>query len=217
MKTKILLLLKQLINMHNLVSRIYRRIIRSFKLFFFQFFRKLKYRLISGIRIQEGVANCIQPCQINGRGKVVFSKNVTLGVIDSPFLYSGYIYIEARCSDSIVQFGENVIVNNNATFISEGDGIFIGDDTIIGFNFNVFDSDFHSLSPTRRRSGSPLVGKVNIGENVFIGANVTILKGVSVGANSVIASGSVVSKNIPENVIAAGIPAKVIKVIGSDV
>jgi len=75
----------------------------------------------------------------------------------------------------------------------------------------ILDSDFHALHPQKRIGGIPLTGKVQIEENVFIGSRVTILKGVTIGKNSVVANGSIVSKSIPANVIAAGIPCKIIK------
>jgi maltose O-acetyltransferase len=61
-----------------------------------------------------------------------------------------------------------------------------------------------------RHSGMVNAASVEIGENVFIGSNVTILKGVRIGNNSVIACGSLVTKSIPDNTIAGGVPAKII-------
>lgn len=83
---------------------------------------------------------------------------------------------------------------------------------MIGVNLQIIDSDFHELDPDSRFGGKNIIKKdVTINENVFIGNNVTILKGVIIGKNSVIGNCSVVTKDIPENVIAAGNPAKVIK------
>lgn len=97
--------------------------------------------------------------------------------------------------------------------ISEGEGITIGDKTLIGLNVEITDSDFHDLHPDRRTCGTPATAKVILGSNVFIGSNVKILKGVTIGDNSIIANGSIVTKSIPKNVIAGGIPAKIIKKI----
>mgnify|MGYP000361354714 CR=1 FL=1 len=110
-----------------------------------------------------------------------------------------------------VRIGDNVSINNNATIVSEGEGISIGNDTLIGTNVFIADSDFHNLDPDLRLSNVIKTEKVTIGNNVFIGSNVSILKGVDIGNNSVIAYGSVVTKSIPSNVIAGGIPCKVIK------
>ena len=72
-------------------------------------------------------------------------------------------------------------------------------------------NDGHNLNPNERNSTTIIAADVLLEENVFISDNVTILKGVTIGKNSVIGNGSIVVQSIPENVIAAGIPAKVIK------
>lgn len=72
---------------------------------------------------------------------------------------------------------------------------------MIGPNFICFDSNFHSLHPAKRLSSDYQCKPVNIGRNVFIGANVIILQGVSIGDNSVIGAGSIISQDIPANVI----------------
>lgn len=79
----------------------------------------------------------------------------------------------------------------------------------------IYDTDFHSLDPTIRLSKTMDIisakwGKVSIGNHVFIGAHTTILKGITIGDNSVIGACSVVTKNIPSNEIWAGNPAKYI-------
>ena len=74
-------------------------------------------------------------------------------------------------------------------------------------------SDAHGLHPNERKSSNYPREGVHIGMNVFIGNNVSVLKGVTIGDNSVIGNGSVVVKDIPANVIAAGLPCKVIKAV----
>lgn len=95
--------------------------------------------------------------------------------------------------------------------MSEGKGIFIGKNSLIGASCEFIDSDFHSLEPDSRATCPAGTGKVIIGENCFIGSGVKVLKGVKIGKNSVIANGSIVTKSIPENVIAGGVPARVIR------
>jgi len=73
------------------------------------------------------------------------------------------------------------------------------------------DSDFHELHPDRRRGGTPKMAPVELAENVFVGDGALILKGVTVGAHSVIGAGSVVTSSVPEGVIVAGNPAKVVR------
>jgi len=82
---------------------------------------------------------------------------------------------------------------------------------LIGTNVEIIDSDFHMLNPLNRLNGTPKMGKVVIHNNVFIGSNVKILKNLFIGENSVIANGSIVTKNIPDNVVAGGNPCKVIR------
>lgn len=183
---------------------------------FFQWPRVLKYTFLSSCKNVIGSPIKYQPVQILGKGEVFFNSNVRFGVNQSPFFYSGYIYIDARKSNSIIAFGKDIWVNNNCSFISDGAGIEIGENTIIGASCEFIDSDFHSLSIARRFRGVVKVGRIVIKKNVFIANNVKVLKGVTIGENSVIANGSVVTKSIPPNVIAAGVPARVIKKIAHD-
>ena len=141
----------------------------------------------------------------------MFDKNVNLGVAYSPQFYTSYGYIDARKKHSMIKIGKDVWINNNFNICSEGEGIDIGANTIIGVNIEISDSDFHDLHPNKRMSGYPKTAKVVIGKNVFIGNGVKILKGVCIGDNYVIAAGSIVTKSIPKNTIAGGIPAKVIR------
>ena len=91
----------------------------------------------------------------------------------------------------------------------------IGKGCLIGANALVTDCDFHAIKPEGRRHNSnpddigcePVV----IEDNVWLGANVTVLKGVTIGRNTVVAAGSVVTKSLPPNVVAGGSPAKVIR------
>lgn len=178
---------------------------------FFQNCRIIMYRILSDNRNVAGEPRHVQPVLFSGKGTVRIGKNVTLGFSPSPYLYSGYIHIEARGEGTVIEIGDNVCLNNNCVLCSEGEGITIGSDTVAGSNVQIYDSDFHELDPGRRKSGTPATAKVSIGSNVFIGANVTILKGVSIGSNSVIGNGAVVVKSVPDNVIAAGNPCAVIR------
>ena len=194
---------------------LYLKILRKFKYlygkYFIQYPRIIKYRVLSNCKRVIWKPVVIQPTQLSGDGTITFGKHVKLGFNLSPFFYNGYGYIDARTQKSIIKLGDNVSINNNPIIISEGAGIEIGSNTLIGFNVEITDSDFHDLNPNRRRSGTPKTNRVRIGENVFIGSNVTILKGVTIGNNSVIANRSVVTKSLPDNVIAGGYPCKVLK------
>jgi maltose O-acetyltransferase len=133
-----------------------------------------------------------------------------IGVWPSPFFFNGYAHIEARTPTARVSIGDGVWINNNAVIIAERSNITIGDQTLIGSEFTVYDTDFHDLHPSRRLSGSPATASVFIGKNVFIGSRVTVLKGVNIGENSVVANGAIVTSDVPANSIVAGVPAKVI-------
>lgn len=170
--------------------------------------RILKYKLLSECKNIIGRPKYIQATQFLGTGTVSFGKNVQLGYFPSPYFYNGYIYIEARNPNTSIIFGDNIHINNNCVLIAEGEGIEIGSNTLIGTNCEILDSNFHDLSPNCRTTGHTKTAKVIIGQNVFIGNNVKIMKGVHIGNNSVIANGSLVTKNIDSNVIAGGFPAK---------
>lgn len=195
------------------ISRVKKKLKNILRKYFFHYPRILKYNFLSNCQNVIGKPIYYQPTQLIGKGTIVFGKNVKLGVNPSPCLYSGYGYIDARKSSSTIIIGDDVWINNNVMIASEGEGIEIGAETLIGLNVEITDSDFHDLHPHKRTGGNSKTGKVTIGKNVFIGSNVIILKGVTIGDNSIIANSSVVIKSIPSNVIAGGYPAKVIREI----
>jgi acetyltransferase-like isoleucine patch superfamily enzyme len=159
----------------------------------------------------EGTPILNQPTILCGEGQIVFEKNVSLGYFPSPGFYSGSIHIEARAASSKIFIGANTFINNNSCLIADKTSITIGANVLMGTNTEITDSDFHNLDPRKRLVDDYECCPVTIGDNVFIGSNVKILKGVTIGENSVIGGGSIVNKDIPANTVAAGIPAKVIK------
>mmetsp|Transcript_83928 Transcript_83928/g.164347 ORF Transcript_83928/g.164347 Transcript_83928/m.164347 type:complete len:187 (+) Transcript_83928:33-593(+) len=103
--------------------------------------------------------------------------------------------------------GKNVFINHACTFLDMG-GITLQDDVLIGPKVNLI-TENHPLDPANRRA---LICKpILIKKNAWIGAGATILPGVTVGENSVVAAGAVVSKDVPDNVVVGGVPAKFIK------
>lgn len=173
--------------------------------------RIIYYKMCSNVTICEGRPVTIQPVFTAGAGRIFFGKDVHFGVDLSPFFYNGYCYVEARCFESHVVFGDNVRINNNFTAVAYGSNISIGNNVLIGHSVEITSSDFHGLEPLERFGGRPICKEVVVCDNVFIGNGVRILRGVHIGKNSVVASGAVVSKDIPANVVAGGIPAKVIR------
>jgi acetyltransferase-like isoleucine patch superfamily enzyme len=107
------------------------------------------------------------------------------------------------------KIGKNVFINFDCTFLDLG-GITIEDGVLIAPKVSLL-SESHPIAPENRHS---LVPKpIHIKKNTWIGANATILHGVTIGENSVVAAGSVVSADVPDNVIVGGTPAKIIKEI----
>jgi len=175
--------------------------------------RILVFRLLSN-NCTQGKPICYQPLQIIGNGQITFEKNVRIGCFPSPFFFSSYGYIDARSPNSQISIGENTWINNNFSAIAEHTSIKIGRDCLIGANVEIIDSDFHGIKVSERGISSYEMAKsVVIEDSVFIGSNVKILKGSVIGRGSVIANGAIVIGEIPANVVAGGIPAKVLRVI----
>lgn len=115
------------------------------------------------------------------------------------------------------EFGYNISIGNNfyANFdcvMLDGGGISIGDNVLFGPKVGIYTSN-HAMDAWERSHGACYAKPVKIGNNVWIGAGVHINQGVTIGDNTIIGSGSVVTKNIPSNVVAAGVPCKVIREI----
>lgn len=105
------------------------------------------------------------------------------------------------------RIGKNVFINFDSTFLDLG-GITIEDNVLIAPKVSLL-SEGHPLSPHNRHSLT--VGHIHIKKNAWIGAGATILPGVTIGENAIVAAGAVVSKDVPANTIVGGIPAKIIK------
>lgn len=129
------------------------------------------------------------------------------------------IGVNGRC-----KVGDYTLLNGALLMAEES--IEIGSYCLVSWNVGIADSDFHPIDPALRRIDAvacapyanprperPKIGTkpVKIGDNVWIGMNAVILKGVTIGDNSVVAAGSVVSKDVPANVVVAGNPAVIVK------
>ena len=135
--------------------------------------------------------------------KAVFAECGDNNYIELPF--------HANWGGRNTHWGSNIYANFNLTFVDDGQ-IYIGDRVLFGPNVTVATAS-HPTDPERRAKGLQYNRDVYIGENVWIGANAVILPGVHIGKNSVIGAGSVVTKDIPENVVAVGNPCRVLREI----
>lgn len=115
------------------------------------------------------------------------------------------------------EFGFNISVGDNfyANFdcvMLDGGGITIGDNVLFGPRVGIYTTN-HAFDAAERAAGACYAKPVTIGHNVWIGGGVTINQGVTIGDNAIVGSGSVVTRSIPANSIAAGVPARVIREI----
>jgi len=115
------------------------------------------------------------------------------------------------------EFGRNIHIGNNfyANFdcvMLDGGGIFIGDDVLLAPRVGIYTSN-HAIDPAERAAGGCYAKPVRIGNRVWIGAGVHVNQGVTIGDGSVIGSGSVVTSDVPPNVVAAGVPCRVLRPI----
>lgn len=173
--------------------------------------------------------------------KVEYGKNLLLKGIPIIFNYSGAIInigdnvtmnsswlsnliglyqrtiIITRTSGAEIHIGNSVGISGATIYARRK--ISIGNNTLIGGNTKIIDNDFHPIDPELRRktpNDNMGISSIDIGENVFIGCNCLILKGVKIGDNAVIGAGSVVTSEIPANCVAAGNPARVVRYLETE-
>lgn len=108
-----------------------------------------------------------------------------------------------------VHFGRNVYANFNLTLVDDTH-IYVGDYTMFGPNVTVATAG-HPILPELREQGYQYNAPVHIGKNCWIGAGVVIVPGITIGDNVVVGSGSIVTKDLPDNVVAVGNPCKVLR------
>ena len=135
-----------------------------------------------------------------------YLSQITGSPIDETVVVFTPLYINYGRNTKI---GKNVFINFDCVFLDLG-GITIEDNVLIAPKVSLL-SEGHPVTPNERQSLVP--GHIHIKKNAWIGAGATILPGVTVGENAVVAAGAVVSKDVPDNTVVGGVPAKIIKTI----
>ena len=161
-------------------------------------------------KYQDGLwaVNQLKPTNLAAKEKYMKETFASCGdhcYIEQPFY--------ANWGGRNVHFGSGVYANFNLVLVDDGN-IYVGDRVMIGPNVTIATAN-HPLEPELRAKGLQINRDVVIGENVWLGAGVIIVPGVTIGKNAVIGAGSVVTKDIPDNVLAVGNPARVIRKIES--
>ena len=114
-----------------------------------------------------------------------------------------------------IHIGNNFTGNYNLTILDIRE-VYIGDNVMIGPN-TLITTVGHPLTPMGRRKHIGIAKPVKIGDDVWIGGNVTILPGITIGNNVVVAAGAVVTKDVPDNTLVGGVPAKAIRKLENDI
>ncbi len=177
--------------------------------------RPLWYRLrslgrcLSGQLVLGHRVRLYAPLRCDGSGRVFVGARTKLGWPAAPRYGDGTVMLQARSPEAVIRIGEHCALSNNVSVIAMR-SVEIGQACLIGELVTILDSDFHGVDPERRRV-DPGAEPVRIEDNVWLGSRVIVQKGVTIGANSVVAAGAVVTSAVPPNVIVAGVPARVVR------
>ena len=150
--------------------------------------------------------NAIAPS--DARARLTILKNLLGNIGDDNIIINQPFYCDYGKQ---IRVGKRFFANFNFTVLDEAP-VTIGDDCFIGPNVSIYTA-CHNTDPIERNSRREWAEAVTIGDNVWIGGSVTILPGVNIGNNVTIGAGSVVTKDIPDNVVAVGNPCRVIRKI----
>jgi acetyltransferase-like isoleucine patch superfamily enzyme len=146
--------------------------------------------------------------QIFGNGRIEIGDDVTIG---APCTWD--LGFSVGPEPELI-IGNRVSINYR-NIISVAKSVRIGDDTLIAGDVAIFDNISHPLSPTKRLARAPITADdaapVVIGRNVWIGVSCIVMRGLTIGDNSIVAAGSVVTKSVPPNTLVAGNPAVAIR------
>lgn len=191
------------------------------------YFQQLCWKLVLPRKLKNQGVQLAQKVTFYGAPIVVIESGAKISIGERSVLCSSSKYtalgvnhpviLRTLSENSFISIGRDV--GMSGTTICAMAGVTIGDECLIGANVNIVDTDFHPIASENRRysseSGKVASSPILIGNNVFIGMNTLILKGVKIGNNSVIGAGSVVVNNIPADTIAVGSPAAPVKSVKS--
>jgi acetyltransferase-like isoleucine patch superfamily enzyme len=143
-------------------------------------------------------------------GKTVINNMGRIEIGDKCHLRGDHVPVElGTFPEGVLTIGDRCFINSGVS-ISAQKSVTIGSNCAIGNYTLIMDTDFHTIGDIwKMPEGEPVI----IGDNVWIAARVTILKGVHIGEGAVIAAGAVVTKDVPARTIAGGVPAKVLRAI----
>ncbi|WP_194774804.1 DapH/DapD/GlmU-related protein [Pararhodonellum marinum] len=162
-------------------------------------------------KFNEQVAKTIfQITQLNQSGDLNKIREILNEVLPEPLHAYTTVFPPFHTNfGKFIWIGKCVFINHGCSFLDLG-GITIEDNVMIGPQVKIT-SENHPVDPKIRRH--LILGQVHIKRNAWIGAGATILPGVTVGENAIVAAGAVVNRDVPDNTVVGGIPAKVIKAI----
>ncbi len=182
-------------------------------------------------KLDAGLEFCVLDSEVDARKKRAAAQCARLRTLD-PNDYEGHYAIVKELFGSVgevanvlpgfncdngknIHVGEDFLANYNVTILDIAP-VRIGDFCMIGPN-TLITSVGHPLSPAGRRQKLGKGEPVTIGDDVWIGGNCTILPGVTIGSNVVVAAGAVVTKDVPDNCVVAGVPTRVVKALTNDI
>lgn len=174
----------------------------------------IRFERLRRMDVRAGAGNRAQvPLRGAGRGSLRIGTGNVFGFDGAMKLGSGAILLQPREKNAVIEIGDGNLLSNNVAIVAN-QRISIGDGCQIGDMVCIYDSDFHEIAPLTRNRSAGVISPVKVGNNVWLGSRVMVLKGVTIGDNSVIGAMSLVTRSIPANCIAAGVPARVIRTIG---
>lgn len=147
--------------------------------------------------------NLLQPDEVNQQQEIIVS---LFGNIGSNFTLRPPFYCDYGCH---IFAGDNLYINYDCTIL-DCNTVHLGNNVLLAPKVQIYTA-YHPTDPELRLSGQELAAPVIVGNNVWLGGGVIICPGVTIGSNVTIGAGSIVTKDIPSNVVAAGNPCRIIK------